>query len=60
MSPHIEYWGIPSPAEELYTFPLAGDGTGHGGSMLIGSRRMFVLNVEGDEEDADFIPEAFE
>ncbi|HTY57316.1 MAG TPA: hypothetical protein VMF59_00805 [Bacteroidota bacterium] len=60
MSPHIEYWGIPSPAEELFTFSLAGDGTGNGESMLIGGRRMFVLNIECDEEEADFIPESFE
>jgi hypothetical protein len=60
MSPHIEYWGIPSPAEELYAFPLAGDGTGNGETMRISSARMFVLNMECEEEDADFIPETFE
>jgi len=61
MSPHIEYWGIPSPTEELFMFPLAGDGniSSSDGSLQVWNR-LFVLSVEGEEEDADFIPESFE
>jgi|GEM_PF-2966011 len=58
MSLHDEFWGIPSPEEELFTCPLAGEGIGDGN--LPGNGRMFVLNIECDEEDADFIPESFE
>ena len=58
MSPHIQYWGIPSPAEELFTFSFAGNGTGE--SMLSSGSRMFVLSVEYDDEEADFIPEPYE
>jgi len=60
MSPHIEYRGIPSPAEESFAFPLTGEGGGIGEGMVMGNGRMFVLNIECDEEDADFIPESFE
>ena len=58
MSLHDEFWGIPSPTEEMYTFHLAGEGLGDGNTP--GNSRMFVLNIECDEEDADFIPESFE
>jgi len=61
MSPHIEYWGIPSPTEELLMFPVAGEGSGSSadGSLQIWNR-LFVLSIEGEEEEADFIPESFE
>ena len=60
MSPHIEYWGIPSPTEEVLLFPLAGDGGINGENLLQCSNRLFVLSVDCDDEDADFIPESFE
>lgn len=60
MSPHIEFFGIPSPTEELFMFPLAGEGSiSSDGSLQIWNR-LFVLSVEGEEEEADFIPESFE
>jgi hypothetical protein len=60
MSPYIEYWGIPSPGEEQYAFNFGGEGVACADSTLSGSRRMFVLDIECDEEEADFIPESFE
>jgi len=61
MSPHIEFWGIPSPTEELFMFPLAGEGnvSSADGSLQMWNR-LFVLSVESEEEEADFIPESFE
>ncbi|HTO93094.1 MAG TPA: hypothetical protein VMM80_01940 [Bacteroidota bacterium] len=61
MSPHIEYWGIPSPTEELFMFPLSGEGniSSADGSLQVWNR-LFVLSVESEEEEADFIPESFE
>lgn len=56
MSPHVEYWGIPSPVEELYCTPETDSPLDDGETALARDSRFFVQNIECSEEGADCVP----
>jgi hypothetical protein len=60
MSPHVEYWGIPSPTEELYCTSEIDFPVNNGETVLAGGSQSFDLDIDCCEEDEDFIPESFE
>jgi hypothetical protein len=55
MSPHVEYWGIPSPTEELYCTQETNSPLDDGETALAGGSRFFVQNIECCKEGADSI-----
>jgi hypothetical protein len=56
MSPHVEYWGIPSPLEELSCTPETDSPLDDGETALPGGSQVFVRNIECSEEGADSVP----
>ena len=52
MSPHVEYWGIPSPAEELYSAPETNSPLDDGETALTGGSRFSVQTIECCKEGA--------
>ena len=56
MSPHVEYWGIPSPVEELYCTPETDPPLDDGETALAGGSQFFVQNIECSDEGADSVP----
>ena len=55
MSPHVEYWGIPSPVEELYCTPETDSPLDEGEAAPAGGSQFFVQNIECSEEGADSV-----
>jgi hypothetical protein len=55
MSAHVEYWGIPSPTEELYCAQETHIPLDKCKIALAGSTRFFVQNIECCKEGADSI-----
>ena len=55
MSPHVEYWGIPSPVEELYCTPETDSPLDDGETALAGGSQFFVQNIECSGEGADSV-----
>jgi hypothetical protein len=60
MSPHIEYWGIPSPADEIWYCATPGEKISRADAGAEVSPRIYVSSMDAAEDDADFIPESFE
>jgi hypothetical protein len=56
MSPHVEYWGIPSPAEELYCAPETNSPLDDGETALTGGSRFSVQTIESCEGGAGSVP----
>jgi hypothetical protein len=56
MSPHAEYWGIPSPVEELYCTPETNSPLDDGWTALTGGSRFSVQTIECCEEGAGSVP----
>ena len=53
MSPHVKYWGIPSPTEEVYCTQETDIPLDEGKTALAGSSRSFVKNIECCKEGED-------
>jgi hypothetical protein len=56
MSAHVEYWGIPSPAEERYCTRNTDIPLDRGETAFADGSRLSVLNIEHWGEDANLLP----
>ena len=56
MSAHVEYWGIPSPAEEHYCTRKTDSLSESEEAALSGGRLVSPLNIEHWGEDANVFP----
>jgi hypothetical protein len=56
MSPHVEYWGIPSPLEEFSCTLETDSPVDHGETALPSGSQFFVQSIECSEKRADSVP----